>query len=207
MCVAAHSTVLLCVCSIFHSSVRLHSPFSKNISLTLLLYNFQLVNFNWEPNTQLTLDAQQSTKTCWTIFINNFPLTCFSCADIYLCFIDNLIRAQKFKAETFTHTKLQHCHFSLLFFQFLWPFQSFGHSKGHQKLMEQHLKYSIGHHQEQAEDPNAHHHNTNHNSPKVFDSKAQADSSIQFEYYVSPWTTCSQTCGSIDGYRVSNGRS
>lgn len=115
MCVAAHSTVLLCVCSIFHSSVRLHSPFSKNISPTLLLYNFQLVNFNWEPNTQLTLDTQQSTKTCWTIFINNslLLLTCFSCADIYLCFIDNLIRAQKFKAETFTYTKLQHCHFSL----------------------------------------------------------------------------------------------
>lgn len=68
-------------------------------------------------------------------------------------------------------------------------------------LMEQHLKYTIdaGERAEQ-DDPLA----MRQSSPNVLD-KSLTDS-IDFEYYVGPWSACSQTCGSNDsGYRVSNG--
>lgn len=69
-------------------------------------------------------------------------------------------------------------------------------------LMEQHLKYAIepGERAEQDDPmPLA----VRQNSPKVFE-KSITDS-IDFEYYVGPWSACSQTCGSNDsGYRVSN---
>lgn len=67
--------------------------------------------------------------------------------------------------------------------------------------MEQHLKYTIesGERPEQ-DDPHA----AKQTSPKLID-KSITDS-IDFEYYVGPWSACSQTCGSNDsGYRVSNG--
>lgn len=63
-------------------------------------------------------------------------------------------------------------------------------------LMEQHLKYSIdlGERAEQ-DDPHA--------ARQVLD-KSLTDS-VDFEYFVGPWSACSQTCGSNDsGYRVSN---
>lgn len=63
-------------------------------------------------------------------------------------------------------------------------------------LMEQHLKYSIdpGERAEQ-DDPHA--------ARQIVD-KSITDS-IDFEYFVGPWSACSQTCGSNDsGYRVSN---
>lgn len=67
-------------------------------------------------------------------------------------------------------------------------------------LMEKHLKYSLdpGERAEQ-DDPQV----MRHNSPKLLE-KSITDS-IDFEYYVGPWSACSQTCGSSDsGYRVSN---
>jgi hypothetical protein len=63
--------------------------------------------------------------------------------------------------------------------------------------MEQHLKYTIdpGERPEQ-DDPYA--------LRQSSSDKSKTDS-IDFEYYVGPWTACSQTCGSNDsGYRVSN---
>lgn len=51
----------------------------------------------------------------------------------------------------------------------------------------------------EQDDPQA----LNLHSPKVIE-KSLSDS-IDFEYYVRPWSHCSQTCGSNDsGYRVSN---
>lgn len=63
-------------------------------------------------------------------------------------------------------------------------------------LMEQHLKYSIDPgEQAEQDDPHA--------ARQVLDK--DITDSIDFEYYVGPWSACSQTCGSNDsGYRVSN---
>lgn len=67
-------------------------------------------------------------------------------------------------------------------------------------LMEQHLKYTVesGERAEQ-DDPHA----MRQSSPMLLE-KGITDG-IDFEYYVGPWSACSQTCGSNDsGYRVSN---
>lgn len=67
-------------------------------------------------------------------------------------------------------------------------------------LLEQHLKYTIdpGERAEQ-DDPHA----MRQSSSKTLE-KSITDS-IDFEYYVGPWSACSQTCGLNDsGYRVSN---
>jgi ADAMTS-like protein 1/3 len=64
--------------------------------------------------------------------------------------------------------------------------------------MEQHLKYTIEAGERAVED-----------DPQAMRQTAALDKSItdsiDFEYYVGPWSGCSQTCGPNDsGYRVSN---
>lgn len=66
-------------------------------------------------------------------------------------------------------------------------------------LLDKHLKYSIdpGEREEQ-DDPHA-----MRQTAAVID-KSLTDE-IDFEFYVGPWTACSQSCGNSDsGYRVSN---
>lgn len=87
---------------------------------------------------------------------------------------------------------------SLFLFQFLWPLQAFRSSKGHQILHHKHLKYAIDPGErgaEQEDDPHA----VRHVEKSITDS-------LDFEFYVGPWSACSQTCGINDsGYRVSYG--
>lgn len=70
-------------------------------------------------------------------------------------------------------------------------------------LMEKHLKYTIdpGERTEQDDDPHA----LRQTAPKVLEQSLT--DSVDFEYFVGPWSACSQTCGSASdsGYRVSNG--
>lgn len=87
--------------------------------------------------------------------------------------------------------------------QFLWPFQAFSNSRGHQMLTEKHLKYTIDPGERaaiQEDDPHA----LRQTAPRVLDQSLT--DSIDFEYFVGPWSACSQTCGSASdsGYRVSN---
>lgn len=68
-------------------------------------------------------------------------------------------------------------------------------------LHDKHLKYSLepgdeGGGTEQDDDPQA-----LASSAKLIE-KSITDG-LDFEFYVGPWSTCSQTCG-ISGYRVSN---
>lgn len=70
-------------------------------------------------------------------------------------------------------------------------------------LHEKHLKYAIDPGErasEQDDDPRA--------LPQIASPKAIEKSftdGLEFEFYVGPWSACSQTCGMNDsGYRVSN---
>lgn len=67
-------------------------------------------------------------------------------------------------------------------------------------LMEKHLKYTIDPGEPVQDDPNA----LRQTAPNVLDQSLT--DSVDFEYFVGPWSACSQTCGSSSdsGYRVSN---
>jgi hypothetical protein len=70
-------------------------------------------------------------------------------------------------------------------------------------IEEKHPKYSIdsGERAEQ-DDPHAMR-QTQQQNPQLIE-KSLTDS-LDFEFYVGPWSACSQTCGMNDsGYRVSN---
>ncbi|KAL7044499.1 hypothetical protein ACKWTF_001926 [Chironomus riparius] len=96
---------------------------------------------------------------------------------------------------------LPHLEHLLASLQFLWPLQAFRNSKGHQMLHEKHLKYAIDPGEralEQDDDPRA--------LPQIAAPKAIEKSftdGLEFEFYVGPWSACSQTCGINDsGYRL-----
>ncbi|KAG5675419.1 hypothetical protein PVAND_005325 [Polypedilum vanderplanki] len=79
--------------------------------------------------------------------------------------------------------------------EFLLPLQAFRSSKGHQMLHHKLLKYAIDPGErgaEQEDDPHA----VRHVEKSITDS-------LDFEFYVGPWSACSQTCGINDsGYRL-----
>jgi hypothetical protein len=72
-------------------------------------------------------------------------------------------------------------------------------------LHNKHLKYSI--------DPGENGAEQQEDDPRVAASSSRlvaekrVTDGLDFEFYVGPWSACSQTCGINDsGYRVSNGR-
>lgn len=68
-------------------------------------------------------------------------------------------------------------------------------------LIDKHLKYSIedvNDEREEQDDPHA----MRQTASEAIEKSISDD--LEFEYYVGPWSSCSQTCGLNDsGYRVS----
>jgi hypothetical protein len=77
--------------------------------------------------------------------------------------------------------------------------QAFRNSKGHQKLLDKHLKYTVDDDErEEQDDPQA----MRQTAPKAIE-KSFTDG-LEFEYFVGSWSACSQSCGVNDsGYKVS----
>lgn len=69
-------------------------------------------------------------------------------------------------------------------------------------LIDKHLKYSIedvNDEREEQDDPLA-----MRQTASAAIEKSLSDDDLEFEYYVGPWSSCTQTCGLNDsGYRVS----
>lgn len=83
----------------------------------------------------------------------------------------------------------------------MWPLQAFRNSKGQQKLLDKHLKYTVDDDErEEQDDPHA---MPLAARPKI--SEKSITDGLEFEYFVGSWSACSQTCGLNDsGYRVSS---
>lgn len=89
--------------------------------------------------------------------------------------------------------------------QFLWPFQSFSQSKGRHALKHNGMRFGIDVDTIENDAPfsglNANAFVDNIDNVTV--SSAALQESIKFEWMVSPWSECSQSCGPDIGYRVS----
>lgn len=84
--------------------------------------------------------------------------------------------------------------------QFLWPFQTFHDSKG------RHSPFGIDFEALENDEPAVSafnlHDLTQANENVTVLGEGSRDS-VKFEWMITPWTECSQTCGSDFGYRVS----
>lgn len=69
-------------------------------------------------------------------------------------------------------------------------------------LIDKHIKYSINDDErEEQDDPHA----MRQTSEMREAIEKSISDNLEFEYFVGPWSSCSQTCGLNDsGYRVSN---
>lgn len=88
--------------------------------------------------------------------------------------------------------------------QFFWPFQSFSNSKGHDYLMQSGMKFGVDTDPVENDDP------IGGFSQLAFSQDGEnvtvlgegPRDSVKFEWMVTPWSECSQSCGPDIGYRV-----
>lgn len=88
--------------------------------------------------------------------------------------------------------------------QFLWPFQSFSNSKGHDYLMHSGLKYGVDMDTVENDDPIGGFNQLalSQDAENVTILGDGPRDSVKFEWMVTPWSECSQSCGPDIGYRV-----
>lgn len=89
--------------------------------------------------------------------------------------------------------------------QFLWPFQSFSNAKGRNFLMQNGMKFGIDLDMLENDDPVG-----NFNQLRMSQDDAEnvtvlgsgPRDNVKFEWMITPWSECSQSCGPEIGYKV-----
>lgn len=88
--------------------------------------------------------------------------------------------------------------------QFLWPFQSFSNSKGRHALKHNGIRFGLDVDTLENDAPFS-----GLNAASFIDDaenitalSSVAQDSIKFEWMISPWSECSQSCGTEVGFRV-----
>lgn len=86
-----------------------------------------------------------------------------------------------------------------MFVQFLWPFQSYSDSKG------RHSPFGIDFEALENDDPVSafNPHDLTQANENVTVLGEGSRESVKFEWMITPWTECSQSCGPDFGYQVS----
>lgn len=92
--------------------------------------------------------------------------------------------------------------FLISFVQFLWPFQSFSNSKGRHALKHNGVRFGLDTLENDAPFSGLNAAAFVDDAENVTALTSVSQESIKFEWMISPWSECSQSCGPDVGYRV-----